>query len=433
MRIRMLLLILGFAATVAGEIQAPGEELPPDLWLASGRDALGLGWRSGGTARLRGEWSGEDWRLLADRSGAERPRLSAAWTAGSFRLSLGSLRREEGLLGQERRRARLASMVSAGSRPSALSLADQGRGGFLDWRSRWRMLRLGWQEELGPLADLGWRAWTLRLRTGAASLRFRRSSEREILEIESATAGRGSRQGFRLRAASGVGVLRWSAEGLVLSGPRPEAWLSRGWIGAESGQEAHLAAAWRRGALSVRVGTRWRRGLGLPDYRRRRELLLALGLRRAGESWRLEIRRLEDRDSQLTGTPAVFPVWEVQDSATWEARLARRGTLSWEAVIRGGGEDSSASLLRLSPPNRLLGHGFRLGGRAVLFHCPASESFRVISGGFLARRSRSLRGRGAAMTLSLSWLKAPFSMRLDADLGAGLAPGASLVLGWEAP
>jgi hypothetical protein len=398
-----------------------------------GYSSMGLGLQSDGSLKARGEWVTSHLELLADWRPDIGYGASAAINHGAFRLVLGSLRREDGLLGQERRRGRLGAMTSLSQVRPGLSLSDLGRGAFLDWRGRSLKLRLGWQEEFGALADLQWGAWLCRLRGNeSASIRFRREGKDEVLELESAVTGpAASRLGLRMRARGKLSSLRWSAQAMGLSGPRPELWRSRGWIGAASGQEAAFALAWRRGDWGLNGGLRLRRGIGLAEDRHRRETLLAAKLRRPTGRWHLELRHLQDREESVAGTPAVFPIWITELSESWESRLAWKGDLSWDAVLRGVQDEEPSALLRLSSREEKIGSGLSLAGRLYLFRSSEGRSFRLVSGDFLGRRSRSLRGRGAALSLSLRWISGPLVLKLVGDAGSNLDPGFALTLRWR--
>ncbi|MBC8367897.1 hypothetical protein H8E52_10840 [bacterium] len=429
-----ILLLLAAIVAPAEDLQSLGDELPPDLWRPLGHSSLGLGLQGDGTLKARGEWVNSTLELLADWQEDTKLGASAAFTRGSYRLVLGALGREDGLLGQDRRRSRLGAMMSVRPPRSALSLSDVGRGTFLSWRGSSTRLRMGWQEDFGLMADLHRGDWLLRLRgEESASIRFRRERDGEVLELESAATGlAASRWGLQLRATGRLGSLRWSAQGLSLSGPRPELWRSRGWIGAESGQEAAFAMAWHLGDWRLQGGLRLRRGIGLAEDRHRREAMLSADLRRPKGRWHLEMRGLRDRDWSVAGTPAVFPIWIAEDSGSWEGRLAWRGELSWEAVLRGVQDETPSALLRFSVRERKLGSGINLGSHLYLFRSSEGRSFRLISGDFLARRSRSLRGRGAALSLSLRWNRGPILLKLDGDAGSNLEPGLAITLRWQA-
>ncbi len=433
MRGTILLLLAAFAAP-AEDLQLLGDELPPDLWRPLGRSSFGLGLKDDGTLKARGEWVTSAMELLADLRADSGLGASVAIKGGSFRLVLGSLRREDGLLGQDRRRSRLGAIPALRPARSALSLSDLGRGVFLDWRGSSVQIRSGWQEGLGALADLRRGAWLLRLRgRDSASIRFRRERDNDVLEVESAaTHATSPRLGLRMRANGRIGTLRWSAQGLGLSGPRPELWRSRGWIGAESGQEAAFALAWRSGAWRFLGGLRFRRGIGLTEDRWRRETLLSADLRREQGRWHLELRRLQDQDWSVAATPAVFPIWIAENSESWEARLAWLSDLSWEAVLRGVQNEDPSALLHISWRERELGSGFTLASRLYLFRSSEGRSFRLMSGDFLARRSRSLRGRGAALSISLRWNRGPILLKLDGDAGSNLDTELAMTLRWQA-
>ncbi len=428
-----ILFLLAVLSSSAEDLQSLGDDLPPDLWRPLGYSSLGLGIQSDGRLKARGEWVTSHLELLADWRADTGHGASAAMEQGAFRLVLGSLRREDGLLGQDRRRARLGAMTALSLSRPALSLSDLGRGAFLDWRGRSLKLRLGWQEEIGALADLQHEVFLLRLRGHeSASIRFRREREDEVLELESAVTGpAASRLGLRMRASGKLSSLRWSAQALGLSGPRPELWRSRGWIGAASGQEAAFALAWSPGLWRFLGGLRLRRGIGLAEDRRRRETLLSANLRRPKGAWQLELRHLQDRDESVAGTPAVFPIWITELSESWEGRLSWKAALSWEAVLRGVQDENPSALFRLSSREGKIGPGLTLAGRLYLFRSSEGRSFRLVSGDFLGRRSRSLVGRGAALSLSLRWISGPLILKLVGDAGSNLDPGFAITLRWR--
>jgi hypothetical protein len=128
--------------------------------------------------------------------------------------------------------------------------------------------------------------------------------------------------------------------------------------------------------------------------------------------------------------PQAFPIWTETRNSRWEGRLAWKGDLNWEAIIRRNGESANSVMLKLGSEERNwkgLIHSCRLD----LFRSSPDNSFRYVGGDFLQRSGRTLHGRGALLsgTLRINWQD--FSLRLNSDAGPGLSPRLGLSLYWQ--